>query len=69
LHPAEFRKRLDTRQAADHVGLSKSTLDKMRVYGGGPPFSKLGRRVVYDSGDLDAWLDANRRASTSDLAA
>jgi predicted DNA-binding transcriptional regulator AlpA len=37
---------LNTLQAAKYVGLSKSTLDKMRVYGGGPIFVQLtGRRV------------------------
>jgi hypothetical protein len=34
---------------------------KMRLYGGGPPFVKIGRRVVYDPSDLDRWLEANRR--------
>jgi hypothetical protein len=29
-------------------------------------FIKLGRRVVYDPADLDAWLAAGRRRSTSD---
>jgi excisionase family DNA binding protein len=69
LHPAQFRKRLCTKEAAAYVGLSKSTLDKLRVYGGGPSFSKLGRRVVYDAADLDKWLESNRRRTTSDLIA
>lgn len=52
--------------AAQHVGLSVSTLNKLRVFGGGPVFLKLGRRVAYDLGDLDAWLATKRRRSTSD---
>ena len=38
---------LDTRQAAAYLGISKPYLDKLRCYGGGPRFAKLGRRVVY----------------------
>jgi predicted DNA-binding transcriptional regulator AlpA len=56
--------RLSAAEAADYVGLSASTLSKRRVFGGGPKYLKLGRRVVYDTRDLDAWVDANRRAST-----
>ena len=52
--------------AATHIGVSKSFLNKLRCAGGGPIFIKLGRRVVYTPGDLDAWLNARRRASTSD---
>lgn len=57
---------LRTREAAAYTGLAKSTLEKLRVTGGGCPFIRLGRVVVYDPEDLDAWLAANRRESTSD---
>ena len=53
-------------EAAAYVGLSASTLNKLRVFGGGPIFIKLGHRVVYDRADLDAWMNARRRRSTSD---
>lgn len=46
-----------TGRAADYLCLSKSSLDKMRCYGGGPRFFKLGRAVIYNSADLDAWRD------------
>jgi predicted DNA-binding transcriptional regulator AlpA len=58
---------LHTRAAADYCGSSASTFEKLRLYGGGPIYSKIGRRVVYRIDDLDAWLAANRRRSTSDL--
>lgn len=54
------------RDAAVYTGLSTSTLNKLRVFGGGPTFLKLGRRVAYDISDLDAWLATKRRVSTSD---
>ena len=56
---------LQVHDAAAWLGLSKSKLDKMRVYGGGPPYLKLGRRVLYDTRDLDEWSAAHRRLSTS----
>jgi predicted DNA-binding transcriptional regulator AlpA len=58
---------LDATQAASHVGLSISTLAKLRLRGGGPAYCKLGRRVVYRQEDLAAWLEKNRRLSTSGL--
>ena len=56
----------DTRQAANHYGLSVSYLNKLRVSGGGCPFAKLGRRVIYRKTDLDAWIRSQMRNSTSD---
>ena len=59
--------RLAVDEAAAYTGLSASTLNKLRVFGGGPAFLKLGARVAYDTRDLDAWLATRRRQSTSDL--
>lgn len=54
-------------EAARYVGLSPSTLAKMRLRGDGPMYSKAGPRIViYDKADLDAWLNQRRRSSTSD---
>ena len=41
---------LDTKAAATILALSESTLEKMRVYGNGPEFLKLGRAVRYRGG-------------------
>ncbi len=57
---------LNTEQVAERLGLSISTLAKMRLYGTGPAYSKLGRRVVYRLEDLEAWIAANRFQSTSE---
>jgi hypothetical protein len=51
--------------AANYVGLSASFLNKRRVYGGGPLFIKVGRRVVYDRDHLDTWLSKRTVANTS----
>ena len=58
--------RLRTPGAADHCGVAPRTLEKLRVIGGGPPYFKRGRSVIYDTADLDEWLTARRRTSTSD---
>jgi predicted DNA-binding transcriptional regulator AlpA len=57
---------LNAEQVAQRLGLSISTLAKMRLYGTGPAYSKLGRRVVYRLEDLEAWITANRYQSTSE---
>ncbi|MFK0692477.1 helix-turn-helix transcriptional regulator [Mesorhizobium sp. IMUNJ 23033] len=56
---------LRTEHVARITGLSASTLTKLRLTGGGPHYIKLGRTVVYDPADIEAWLSANRRSSTS----
>jgi predicted DNA-binding transcriptional regulator AlpA len=60
---------LTTDQAAAHLALGRSTLEKWRVWGTGPKFIKLGlRRVGYHKTDLDEWISARpRHASTSQV--
>jgi excisionase family DNA binding protein len=58
-----------TSVAASYLGLSPSYLNKLRCTGGGPYFVKLGRRVLYRKADLDSWLEACRRRSTSEQEA
>lgn len=55
-----------TEGAAEYAGLSVSFLNKSRVSGFGPKFLKLGRRVMYDARDIDAWLASRSRNSTSE---
>ena len=64
---SENRPYMTTAQAADYVSYAASTLEKLRCHGGGPAFLKPigGRRVLYRIDDLDAWLLAGRRSSTS----
>jgi len=57
---------LRTAEAADYIGLSASTMEKMRLYGEGPRYAKLGRSVIYAITDLDAWVNAHKRSSTSE---
>ena len=60
------RPKLRTAGAAAYSGLAESTLEKVRVSGAGPLYIRVGRVVVYDPDDLDAWLESHKRRSTSD---
>jgi hypothetical protein len=64
--PAEPRY-LNEKQAAQYLTISPRTLQEYRLKGGGPRFVKVGRRkLAYDIHDLIAYMDANKRCSTSD---
>lgn len=52
--------------AAEHLQVGRSTLEKYRIYGGGPKFSKLGKSVVYRVSDLEAWAASRIVGSTSE---
>jgi hypothetical protein len=52
-------------EAAKILRLSVRTLERYRIVGGGPRYVKLGRRIVYRPGDLDAWVASNTVSSTS----
>jgi predicted DNA-binding transcriptional regulator AlpA len=61
---------LRTPAAAQYLGLTASTLEKMRLYGTGPYFIRLGVRAVgYSVSDLDEWIECRRRRSTSETSA
>lgn len=57
---------LATAQAAFYVRLSRRTLEKMRVQGGGPAYRKHGRYVRYHIDDLDTWSKGRAKTSTAD---
>ena len=55
-------RKVSAREAATMLGVSKSWLDKQRLLeSGGPPHFRFGRRVVYDTRDLDEWAAKARR--------
>ena len=41
--------------------LSRTTLQTLRSKGGGPPFAKLGRRIVYRLADVERWIEGRTR--------
>jgi hypothetical protein len=52
---------------AEQLGITEGTLAKWRLYGTGPNFIRVGRRIAYDPADVTAWLDARRVNSTSEV--
>lgn len=56
---------VDTEGASRHVGLAVSTLEKLRVTGGGPKYVKLGRAVRYRVCDLEVYLAERLIENTS----
>jgi predicted DNA-binding transcriptional regulator AlpA len=59
---------LDTPALAARTHISESSLEKMRWRGNGPPFLKLGRKVLYRVSDVDTWLAKHVRTNTSAAA-
>lgn len=59
---------LSETEAALHLGCSIRTLQSWRLRGGGPRYSKVGRLVRYQSGDLAAFIEAGARRHTSEGA-
>ena len=55
-------------EAAQYLHSSASTLAKLRVYGGGPIFCRIGRAIRYRRSDLDEFMAAGRARSTSEVA-
>ncbi|MDH5835336.1 helix-turn-helix transcriptional regulator [Luteimonas kalidii] len=64
--PENAPRYLTNAEAAAWLKLSPRTLEKQRVIGGGPPFRKFGRRVLYAVADLEDWSAARTCESTSD---
>ncbi len=56
-------------QVEAEYGVPRRTLQALRYRGGGMPFAKVGASVYYRREDIDAWINANMRTSTSDTGA
>jgi hypothetical protein len=50
----------DTKGQAERTGLRPKTLENWRSLRIGPPYYKLGARVMYDDAETDAWLAEHR---------
>jgi len=51
----DWNKDLDTRQAAEYLGVTVSTLTNRRSQGKGPRYLKDDGKVRYTKEDLDRW--------------
>ena len=59
---------LDSNQAAEYLGLKRTTLEAWRCRGDGPRFVKMGRLVKYRAADLEAFVESRIRGNTSEAA-
>lgn len=57
---------LTPKQAAAYLKVATTTLEGWRSKGGGPAFTKIGRKVGYPAHRLQAWLETRTRTSTSE---
>jgi predicted DNA-binding transcriptional regulator AlpA len=58
---------MDTRAVSALTGIAVATLIRWRYSGkNGPPWVKLSRRCLYRPEDVERWIAANVRTSTSD---
>jgi excisionase family DNA binding protein len=62
-----YQKYLTPHEAAQYLHSSASTLAKLRVYGGGPSFCRIGRAIRYRQADLDDFMSRTRVRSTSEV--
>jgi len=56
-------------EVAEYVAMSASTLNKLRLFGGGPRYLKLGRSVRYRASDVDAWISSRVAENTASYSA
>jgi hypothetical protein len=57
---------LTPEKTADLLGIKKQTLAVWRLKGSGPAYIKAGYRVLYSLDEINAWLAARTRTSTSE---
>lgn len=57
---------LTQKEAAKILGLSVRTLERHRVTGTGPQFTRLGRLIRYREEDLTHFVERNLHTSTSE---
>jgi hypothetical protein len=61
----EFAARMRGADAAAYIGVAPKTLAIWRSAGKGPRFYKLGRLIVYQREDLDAYFEEHLQAPSA----
>lgn len=56
---------MDSVQLADYLTNKPNTIEGWRIKGVGPRYIKIGRLVRYRLADVEEWLEAQARSSTS----
>jgi len=58
LTPTASVEYVDASALEERTPISRQTWRRMRATGGGPPWRRVGRRVIYRWADVVAWIDA-----------
>ena len=66
---SEPRQYMTVADVKAYTRISGAHLYRMMQHGIGPVFSKVGRRVIFDKADVDAWMDAHKNKSTQEATA
>jgi predicted DNA-binding transcriptional regulator AlpA len=60
---------LDPKRVATILGISTRTLERYRSAGKGPPYTKIGGKLIrYRQSDVETWIQQNLSYSTSENA-
>ena len=57
---------LTPQMLGEKLRCSRSTIQRQRTAGTGPPFLRVNGSILYRESDVDLWLDQHRRTSTTD---
>ena len=62
-HANKLKEYLNVKQAAAYLGVSPGALNTARYKGSRftPPYSKIGKRIVYERNAIDAWMEQKRK--------
>lgn len=52
---------LTSERLAEHLGVHPSTLVKWRMARSGPPYVRVGKRILYSQNSIENWLKANEQ--------
>lgn len=63
----DARPQLTEAEAAERLGVSAYSLNKMRQRGRGPAFFKINRSVRYDPADIAAYLGRRRISPANEV--
>jgi len=58
-----MKRLLNTKQAAEYLGMASRTLENWRYQSRGPKVTHMGGAVRYDVRDLDAYVEAGKGAA------
>ena len=61
-------KYLSEKQLQELTGRSVKSWQRDRIIGGGIPFIRCGRKILYDMSDVTEWMNSRKFQSTSEYA-